>query len=52
VTVVPVAAVPVKVGVASLVTLSVDDNPVSLVVARSGVDGAGTVTTAVPMVNV
>ena len=39
-TVLPASAVPVKVGVASLVTLSMLELPLSLAAARSGVDGA------------
>src|SRR6266581_7306628 len=38
-TVLPVSAVPVKVGVASLVTLSVLEEPRSVAAVRSGVDG-------------
>src|SRR5207248_7714229 len=40
VTAIPASAVPVKVGVLSLVLLSVLDGPVSLAASRSGVDGA------------
>src|SRR4051794_23270058 len=40
VTVVPASAVPVKVGVVTLVMLSVTEMPLSDAVARSGVDGA------------
>src|SRR6266571_1540464 len=40
VTVMPGSAVPVKVGVLSLVLLSVFDDPVSLAGSRSGVEGA------------
>ncbi len=40
VTVLPASAVPVKVGVVALVTLSVLDGPLSLAFVRSGVDGA------------
>ena len=40
VTVLPASAVPVKVGVVSLVILSVSDSPVSDPAARSGADGA------------
>ena len=41
-TVLPASAVPVNVGVVSLVRLSVLDAPVSEAAIRSGVDGAGT----------
>ena len=36
----PISAVPTKVGAVSLVRLSVVDEPVSVVAARSGADGA------------
>ena len=39
-TVLPVSAVPLKVGVVSSVTLSVSEMPVSEAAIRSGVDGA------------
>ena len=40
VTVVPLSAVPVKVGAVTLVMLSVFDMPLSLAAVRSGTDGA------------
>ena len=46
-TVAPTSAVPVKTGVATLVMLSVLDEPVSDTVARSGALGAATVVSIV-----